>query len=68
METQEKTEHRTESQPRSGGISFRTLVIIIGAVFLLFGIGAAVMIHSEPDLRPVAPGPNYYHEDPLENI
>lgn len=68
MNTEQQRDLEKSSRPRSGGISLRTLVIIIGAMFLVFGIGAAVMIHSEPDPRPVAPGPHYYYEDPLENI
>jgi len=68
MEAEQQTTQDKNSRRRPGGISFRTFVIIIGAAFLIFGIGAAVMIHNEPDPRPVAPGPHYYYENPLENI
>lgn len=68
METEQETELKRSAQPKSRGISLRTLVIIIGAILLVFGIGAAVMIHNEPEPRPLAPGPHYHYEDPLEHI
>jgi len=52
----------------SGGISLRNFLLIIGALFLIFGIATAVTLMSEPEPRPLAPGQSFHPTDPLEII
>jgi len=58
----------TDQKPTAGGISLRSFLLIIGALFLIFGIATAVTLIEEPAPRPMAPGQNFHHTDPLEII
>jgi len=59
--------NRESERPR-GGISLRNFLLIIGALFLIFGIATAVTLIDEPEPRPLAPGQSFHPTDPLEII
>lgn len=62
-------DHTDQSQRLvGGGISLRNFLLIIGALFLIFGIATAVTLIGEPDPKPLAPGQGFHHTDPLETI
>jgi len=65
MSEQQSTD--SSKSPRQG-ISLRSFLLIIGVIFLIFGIATAVMLHSEPKPQIMAPGPHYHYETSQEII